>query len=89
MVKQTSKRALAIAEESGKAGLQRNKVLKFLHTHRRKQGWTRQEIGFRLDLPINVITARCNELLDAGIEVFDKKVCTVTASLVEALRATT
>ena len=86
MIKTTSRQALAILEESGKAGVQRYKILRYMVKHPKKQGWTRQELSQRLKMPINVITGRVFDLLKSdSIEVSDKKVCTVTAQYVEEL----
>jgi len=86
MIKTTSKQALAVLEQTGKAGIQRAKILKFMQNHPRKIGWTRQELSQRLLMPINVICGRVNDLIDAGLEVDDKRPCMVTKSKVEVLR---
>jgi len=87
MIKQTSRNALAIAEASGKAGLQRYLILRYMVKHPNKRGRSRSELSQRLDMPINVICGRVFDLLKAGvIEVMDeKKICLVTRSEVEAL----
>ena len=88
MVKETSRMALKELEESGKAGIQRAAILKFLITHPRKQGWSRRELQRETKIDINAVTPRVFNLLEAElIEECGNKVCTVTARYVGALRA--
>lgn len=87
-VKSTSKTALKELEESGKAGIQRAAILKFLITHPRKQGWTRRELHRETGIEISAISGRVNELLRLQlVTANDHKVCTVTAKYVEAVKA--
>lgn len=63
MVKPTSKSAFKKADENRPT--QRAQVLAVIR-RRPAQGFTRKELAAEMGLPINIITPRVRELLDAG-----------------------
>jgi len=87
-MKQTSLNAYIDLEQSGKAGIKRAQILKFLIDNDRKQGYTRNELSQRLNMPINCVCGRVNDLIKVDlIDCSENKVCTVTARFVERLKA--
>jgi len=85
-MKITSKIALEKLETSGKAGIQRAKILKFLLDNPRVEGYTRQELCKKLNITVNAMSGRCATLLKTElIESKLKRNCGITKSYVEAL----
>ena len=84
-MKRTSLDAYQKLEASGKAGIDRAKILKFVIDNDRLEGWTRQELSKALRMGINVICGRVNEL-DSILDASIKRVCTITGSKVERIR---
>lgn len=83
-VKETSREALHDHRSSGKLGAQ---AIAVRDTVRALGSATRSEVSKKSNIPVNAISARVRELLDAKVLIVDgRKECTVTGRSVERLR---
>lgn len=85
MVKETSKFAYDEHRKNGKAVSQRMRIYEYIK--QAKQPLTRKQIEIGMDIEINAVCGRVNELLRYGvIEVAFRDKCPITRKKVEFLK---